>query len=294
MRISQAHTQGRFAISFELFPPKDAEGEARLFGETVPALLALEPDFMTCTYGAGGSTREKTLQIVSRIKSEHGVEVASHLTCVGGSRAYIADFLDSARQAGIENIVALRGDPPKGDAAHAPPADGFQYAGELVSFIRRRGDFDIAVAGYPEGHPECPERHLDWERCRRKVEAGANMIITQLFYDLDDFFRFDDYMKNKLGVSVPIVPGILPILSGPQIERFCGLCGAKLPRAIREKLASFGEDRAASRVYGVELATRMCEDLMRYGVPGFHFYTLNRVDSTREVLRNLRLAVRSG
>ena len=292
MRISQVHAPGLLGISFELFPPKDAEGEAKLFAETVPALLELEPDFMTCTYGAGGSTRDKTIDIVTRIKREHGGEMACHLTCVGTSRQLIRECLERVSAEGIRNVVALRGDPPKGDASFAPAADGFRYARDLVAFIRQQGDFDIAVAGYPEGHPECPDKHLDWEYCRQKVEAGAKLIITQLFYDLNDYYEFDDYMKNKLGVTVPIVPGILPILSGPQIERFCGLCGAKLPAAIRERLASFGEDRAASRAYGIELATRMCEELIRYGAPGFHFYTLNRVESTREVLQNLRLAVR--
>ena len=292
MRISQIHTAGRLAISFELFPPKDAEGESKLFGRTVPALLELEPDFMTCTYGAGGSTREKTMEVLGRIRREHGTEVAAHLTCVGATRAHLQAYLEQARREGIQSVVALRGDVPRGDSSFQPSPDGFRYARDLVSFIREQGDFDIAVAGYPEGHPECPSKYDDWDHCREKVEAGANLVITQLFYNLNDFFEFEDHLKNKLGVGVPIVPGILPILNGPQIVRFCGLCGARLPDEIRRRLESFGEDRAASRAYGVELATQMCEELIRRGVPGFHFYTLNRVESTREVLHNLRLAVR--
>ncbi len=292
LRLSDIHVPGRLAISFELFPPKDEAGDVKLYEETVPALLELEPDFITCTYGAGGSTREKTLEVVTRVRRQHGIDVACHLTCVGATRSYLESYLEQIRAAGIRNIVALRGDPPRGDASFQPSADGFRYAADLVTFIRSMGDFDIAVAGYPEGHPECPSKYDDWDHCRRKVEAGADLIITQLFYDLNDFLEFDDYMKNRLGVKVPIVPGILPILSGPQIERFCGLCGAKLPDDIRRRLASFGEDRAASRAYGVELATRMCDELIRHGVPGFHFYTLNRVESTREVLQNLHLTVR--
>jgi methylenetetrahydrofolate reductase (NADPH) len=292
LRISQAHTQGRLAISFELFPPKDTEAEAKLYETTIPALLELGPDFMTCTYGAGGGTRDKTLEVVSRIKAEHSIEMASHLTCIDGSRESIAAYLRQADNRDIRNIVALRGDPLRDNRAQEPAADGFRFASELVTFIRQQGDFDIAVAGYPEGHPECSDKHLDWQHCREKIEAGANMIITQLFYDLNDFFEFDDYMKHRLGVNVPIVPGILPILSRPQIERFCSLCGAKVPPAILQRLATFGDDRVASRAYGVELATRMCEKLIRYGVPGFHFYTLNRVESTRDILLNLRLAAR--
>lgn len=292
MRISQIHTADRLAISFELFPPKDTEAADKLFGQTVPALLELDPDFMTCTYGAGGSTREKTMEVVARIRREHGVEMASHLTCVGATHEHITAFLDQARREGIQSIVALRGDPPRGDASFQPSPDGLRYARDLVAFIRRQGDFDIAVAGYPEGHPECPSKFDDWHHCYDKIEAGANLVITQLFYNLNDFYDFEDYLKNKLGARVPVVPGILPILSGPQIEKFCGMCGAKLPDEIRRRLASCGEDRAASRAYGVELATQMCEELIRHGVPGFHFYTLNRVESTREVLHNLHMAVR--
>jgi len=289
LRISDAHRTGKLTISFELFPPKDAEAEARLFDKTLPALQELRPDFMTCTYGAGGSTRDKTLEIVTRVKRRTGIETASHLTCVGASREEIRAYAEQALSEGIINLVALRGDPPQGDEAFQPHPDGCRYAVELVAFLKQIADFDIAVAGYPEGHPECPDKYLDWQRCREKVEAGAGLIITQLFYDLNDFYEFDDYLKNKLGVTVPVVPGILPILSGPQIRRFCGLCGAKLPKAVSDKLDSFGEDKASARAYGVELATEMCEALIRYGVPGFHFYTLNRARSTSEVLANLHL-----
>ena len=289
VRISDAHRSGKLTLSFELFPPRDELAEKRLFETALPAMEALGPDFMTCTYGAGGSTRDKTLEVVTRVKQQTGIEAACHLTCVGSSRDEIRAFAERTLEAGITNIVALRGDPPQGDTAFRPHPDGFHYAADLVRFLKQIADFDIAMAGYPEGHPECADKHLDWQRCRDKIEAGAELIITQLFYDLNDFYEFDDYMKNKLGVDVPIVPGILPILNGPQIRRFCGMCGAKLPKNVSDKLDSFGDDKASARAYGVELATQMCEALIAHGVPGFHFYTLNQVLSTREVLENLRL-----
>lgn len=289
MQISQLHKENELVVSFELFPPKTPEGEAKLFDSTIPQLLELRPGFMTCTYGAGGSTQGKTLEIVSRIKNEVHFEAASHLTCVGASRDEIGRYLENARAAGITNIVALRGDPPKGDDTFKPHPDGFHYADELIAYIRELGGFDIMAAGYPEGHPESSDKYDDWRRCADKVAAGADLVITQLFYDINDFYEFADYLRNKMKVNVPIVPGVLPILSLQQIQRFCGMCGAKLPENVVRKLETFGDDKQASRAYGVELATEMCADLIRSGVPGIHFYTLNRSDSTREVMRNLGL-----
>lgn len=288
MQISELHRRKRLVISFELFPPKNPEAEVKLFDETLPRLMQLAPDFMTCTYGAGGSTRDKTLEIVTRLKQEVGTEAASHLTCVGASRDEVRHYLEHALGAGITNIVALRGDPPKGDTSFRPHPDGFQLAAELIPFVKQAGPFDVVAAGYPEGHPECPDRKIDWMRCVAKVEAGADAIITQLFYDNNDFFEFREFLRGH-GVTVPIVPGVLPILSGQQIKRFCGMCGSKLPPQIVERLDSFGDDHDASRQYGIDLATEMCDELIRGGVPGIHFYTLNRCDSTRQVLRNLKL-----
>ncbi|MBI4581159.1 MAG: methylenetetrahydrofolate reductase [NAD(P)H] [Planctomycetes bacterium] len=290
MRIGDLHRQQRLVVSFELFPPKTPEAEVKLLEEAIPGLLALKPAFMTCTYGAGGSTRTQTLEIVSRIRREFEIEAVSHLTCVGSSREDLARYLEAARAADINNIVALRGDPPRGDETFRPHPDGFKYADELVAFVKAAGGFDVAVAGYPEGHPECPDKHLDWRRCADKVAAGADVVITQLFYDNADFFGFRDHLRDKLHVTVPIVAGILPILSKQQIERFCGLCGSKIPPEVQVQLDKHADDHAACRRYGVELATRMCEDLIRNGVAGLHFYTLNRVASTAEVMRNLGLA----
>ncbi len=289
MRFSEICKNKDVTISFELFPPKTPEGEIKLFEQTIPELLKLEPAFLTCTYGAGGSTREKTLDIVSRIVREVHYEAASHLTCVGASRADLIGYLEQAKSNGIDNIVALRGDPPKGDDSFRPHPDGFQHAVELVAFLKQLGKFDIMVAGYPEGHPECPDKYLDWERCAAKVEAGADAIITQLFYNLNDFYAFEDFLVNKRGVRVPIMPGILPILSLEQIQRFCTICGSKLPEQLIRRLASYGDDKQASRQYGVELATEMIAELIRRGVPGIHFYTLNRSDSTSEIIHNLGL-----
>jgi len=294
LQLSELHRTKEPTISFELFPPKTPEAQVQLFDQTIPELLQLSPAFVTCTYGAGGSTRDQTLEVVSRIKNQFGTEAASHLTCVGASREEIAAYLEQARHEGITNLIALRGDPPQGDTVFKPHPDGFQHANELVAFIRSLGGFSVAVAGYPEGHPECPDKYLDWQRCRDKVEAGADVVITQLFYDNNDFFAFDDYLRNKLGVTVPIVPGVFPILSAKQIRHFCSLCGARLPDRVQARLEQYADDSVACRQYGVELATEMCDALLRCGVPGLHFYTLNRARATAEVMTNLGLARGSG
>ncbi len=290
MRIADIHRRRACVISFELFPPKTPEAEQKLFERTVPELLQLRPDFLTCTYGAGGGTRESTLTIVSRIIRDFSIPAASHLTCVGASRDEIARYLDQALLNGIDNIIALRGDPPKGDATFRPHPDGYRYACELVRYVKSRGRFSVGVAGYPEGHPESSDKHADWRHCAEKVEAGADLIITQLFYDNNDFLAFEDYLRNRLGVKVPIVPGVLPILSTTQIKRFCGLCGAKLPAAVMSRLEQYADDPASCHKYGIELATQMCDELIRHGVPGIHFYVLNRSDSISEIMGNLRLA----
>jgi methylenetetrahydrofolate reductase (NADPH) len=290
LHFFQIHRSNRLVISFELFPPKTAEGEARLFERAIPEMLELRPAFLTCTYGAGGSTREKTMEILSRIRRDFPIDAASHLTCMGGSREEIRRYLEVAWGNGIHNIVALRGDPPQGDSEFQPPPGGFRFARDLVAYIKEIGGFGLAVAGYPEGHPECPDKRLDWQRLADKVKAGADVIITQLFYDNRCFFEFRDYLRGKLGVKAPIVAGVLPILSTQQIKRFCGLCGAQLPPAVLDRLEACAHDDGAARQYGIELATQMCDELIREGVDGIHFYTLNRSESTGAVLRNLGMA----
>jgi len=253
-------------------------------------LLKLSPAFATCTYGAGGSARRTTLKIAGKLQQEVGIETAAHLSCAGMIRDQISAFLTGVREHGISNIVAIRGDAPQGETIFTPTPGGFKYAKELVEFIKTDGEFDVAVAGYPEGHPESPDKFVDWQRCREKIEAGADLIITQLFYDNNDYFEFEDYLKNKLGVTVPIVPGILPIMDLNQIQRLCGICKAKLPAGIKKRLEDLQDDKEGSRRYGVELATEMCDQLIRHGVAGLHFYTINRSDSTGEVMHNLSLA----
>ena len=281
---------GRPVISFEFFPPKTAEGERILFDQTIPALKQTKPAFCSVTYGAGGSTRDKTLMIVERLSREHGLLVLAHLTCVNHTQTEIAELLDRIAALGCRNILALRGDPPEGGEFRKTPG-GFEFAFELVQFIRQRGDFSIGVAGFPEGHIACQAgKYTNWHHLKHKIECGADFVLTQLFFDNADFFEFRDYMTGKLDVHVPIVPGIIPILSASQIERFTKLCGARIPAALAAKLDQFGTDTAATTEFGIEYATRQCDELLRAGVPGIHFYTLNRSYSTVRVLKNLGLA----
>ena len=289
MRVSELYARQRPTISFEFFPPKTPEAEEALFRETVPALKRLGPSFISVTYGAGGGTRDTTLRIVHRVRHEHGVESMAHLTCVGSTRAMLASVLDEAHALGIENILALRGDPPRGQTNFQPVEGGFTYAVELIRFVKGRNSFAVGAAGYPEGHVECRDRRVDWDRTVAKVEAGAEFLITQLFYDPHAFFEFEDYLRNKRGVKVPIVPGVLPFLSTEQIKRFTSLCGAKLPPAILHRLEAHGDDNEAVRQVGVEVCTEMCRELLDRGVPGLHFYCLNRHQSCTEIFQNLGL-----
>ena len=289
MRIPAMYTRPEPTISFEFFPPKNDEAEGALFRDTVPGLKRLNPAFISVTYGAGGGTRERSFRIVDRLRKHHGIEAMAHLTCVGASRADSAAILDEAQALGIENILALRGDPPKGQATFTPTAGGFGYAVDLIRFIRERGGFSIGAAGYPEGHFECPDKYLDWDRSAQKVEAGAEFLITQLFYDVNDFLAYEDYLRHKRHVKVPIVPGILPFLNAAQIKRFTSLCGSNLPDAVVRRMEALGDDESVRRL-GVEVCTDLCRRLLDHGVPGIHFYCLNRVPSCTEVLQNLGLA----
>lgn len=281
---------GQPVISFEFFPPKTDEGDRNLFEKTIPALLELKPDFCSVTYGAGGSTRDKTLLIVDRIQKQHALTAVAHLTCVNHTREQVRELLAQIRALGVKNILALRGDPPGGGEFTKTPG-GFEYSSELVKFIREQKDFSIGVAGFPEGHIACKAgRETDWGYLRDKIQAGADFVLTQLFFDNADFYRFRDHLTRKLGVKIPIVPGIISILSGPQIKRFTALCGSKIPAALAARLDQIGEDDAAAGEFGIEYATRQCEDLLKNGTPGIHFYTLNKPHSTTRILKNLRLA----
>jgi methylenetetrahydrofolate reductase (NADPH) len=285
---------GRPVISFEFFPPKTEEGDRTLLGKTIPALMETGPDYCSVTYGAGGSTREKTLMIVDRIQKEHGLTAVAHLTCVCSTREQIQDLLNQIKKLGVRNVLALRGDPPTGGEFEATPG-GFEYSNQLVQFIREQGDLCIGVAGFPEGHVACKAGKLtDWRYLKGKIDAGADFVVTQLFFDNADYFEFRDHMSRQHGVTIPIVPGIVPILSGSQIKRFTALCGARIPAPLATVLDELGDNDAAVAEFGVEYATKQCEELLRQGAPGIHFYTLNKSHSTARVLRNLSLARTSG
>jgi methylenetetrahydrofolate reductase (NADPH) len=292
MKISECYRKKKHTISFEFFPPKTAEGEARLF-QTVTDLKKLAPSFVSVTYGAMGNTQANTLRIVEEIKCKIGLEVAAHLTCVAHSRGEVERILTMLHAKGIENIVALRGDPPQGEMQFKAPPDGFCYAAELVRFIRqhpRLGHaFDLSVAGYPEGHPECKDQQKDLEHLKRKVDEGADAVVTQLFFDNHHYFDFVDRAR-KIGIKVPIVPGIMPVTHGPQIKKFSRMCGAEIPETIHEAITRFGEDQASITQFGIEYATRQCEELLGGGAPGLHFYTLNQSLATRQIFTNLHLA----
>ena len=288
--FAEKKAAGKPVVSFEFFPPKTDEGDRNLLEKQIPALLATRPDFCSVTYGAGGSTREKTLMIVDRIQREHQLTALAHLTCVNHTQAEVRALLEKFRALGCKNILALRGDPPGGGEFQATP-EGFEFSSELVNFIRTSGEFSIGVAGFPEGHIANKNgKHADWQHLKEKVDAGADFVLTQLFFDNTDFFEFRDHVTKELGVKAPIVPGIISILSAAQIMRFTQLCGSKVPTALRAKLDTLVGDDAAAMEFGIEYATRQCEELLRAGVPGLHFYTLNKAHSTVRVLKNLGLA----
>ncbi len=288
MNLSAAYGPGRFGLSFELFPPKTEAGEAQLF-ESLRELVAQKPTFITCTYGAGGSTRAKTLDVVARVRKEFGLPVASHLTCVGSTVDQLRDYLREAWQRGITNIVALRGDPPRGETNFRPVAGGLRYANELVALVRAEfAQFGVAVAGYPEKHQEAANPDIDLENLKRKVDAGADVVITQLYYDNADFFRFRERC-GRLGIRVPIVPGILPVTNLAQIQRIASLCGAKLPPRFQQDLQQHADDEAGQFEIGVEFATCQVQELIDAGVPGIHFYVLNKSPATVRVLREVKL-----
>ena len=286
---ASARIAGRPVVSLEFFPAKTEEAEQTLLTRTIPALLALNPDFCSVTYGAGGGTREKTIGIVERIQRDHGLTAMAHLTCVNATIEETRALVEHAQARGILNILALRGDPPTGIASFVRTEGGFEYCYQLVQCIRELGDFSIGVAGFPEGHIACREgKHVDWQRLKTKIDHGADFVITQLFFDNAHYFECRDFLVSR-GVDVPIVPGILPILSTSQIKRFVSLCGASLPAALLSELDRRGDNDEAVAAFGVDYATRQCEELLRGGAPGLHFYTLNRAKSTTEVVHNLAL-----
>ncbi len=284
MKLSDIYQSDRLGLSFELFPPKTAEGETALWRH-VEQLVGFQPDFITCTYGAGGSTRSKTLEIVEQVKRRFRLPVASHLTVVGSTLEQLQEYLGEASERRVDYIVALRGDPPRGESEFRPAPGGLRYANELVEVLRREfPQFGVAVAGYPEVHREAVSPDDDLERLKRKVDAGADVVITQLFYDNADFFRFRERYEAA-GIRAPLVPGILPVTNYAQIKRIASLCGARLPAAFIEELAACGDDEAAQLEVGVRQAAEQVRELLAAGIPGLHFYVLNKSQATGAVLR---------
>ncbi|HSV97602.1 MAG TPA: methylenetetrahydrofolate reductase [NAD(P)H] [Spirochaetota bacterium] len=271
----------RFVVSFEIFPPKTQQGEDGL-KQALAELSGYQPQYISVTYGAGGSTQEKTLELALRLRDALGILPLVHFTCVGAGRDEIRRYLDEVKKNGIENILALRGDPPKGEARFTPPPDGFAYANELVSFIRSIDGFAIGVAGYPEKHLEAPSMEADLENLKRKVDAGADFIITQLFYSNEDYYRFMDRLA-RLGITVPVIPGIMPVTNLSQVDRVTSMCGAKVPDELIRRLdACTGGDSICEA--GIEYSIKQCVELKSWGVPGLHFYTLNRAQAVKRIM----------
>jgi methylenetetrahydrofolate reductase (NADPH) len=281
------------SFSFELFPPRTPEGVAKL-PAVIGQLAAVQPNYFSITYGAGGSSQDGTYETLMTVVKQTGVEAAPHLTCVGSTRAEVAALLTRYREAGAKRIVALRGDLPATAMSASAPGD-FHYANELVSFIREtHGDaFKIEVAAYPEMHPQAPSPGADFEHFRRKVEAGADGALTQLFYNADAYF---DFMERcgKAGITIPVTPGIMPITGFANTVRFCAGCGADLPRWVRLRLEELEDDKPALLEFGLEVVTRLCETLLRNGAPGLHFYTVNQSDPTLNLWKRLALPTTYG
>jgi methylenetetrahydrofolate reductase (NADPH) len=286
MKIIDILRTGKRTVSFEFFPPRDDAGFADLF-KTIESLRPLGPDYVSVTYGAGGSTRRKTVELVKRIKHEIGIESMAHLTCVGAGKEEIKGVLADLIAAGMENVLPLRGDPPKGAEQFVPAPGGFRYANELMAFVRSGYPFCLGAACYPEGHPEAPDLETDLVNLKRKVDAGADFLITQLFFDNEDFLRFRD-RAAALGVRVPILAGIMPILSVKQTKRFTSMCGARIPADLLAAIEALEDDAEAVRQLGVYHATRQCEGLLEEGVAGIHFYTLNRSTATRAICQQIK------
>jgi methylenetetrahydrofolate reductase (NADPH) len=286
MKLSAAYGPGKLGLSFELFPPKTPAGVTTLF-QHVTRLVEFAPSFITCTYGAGGSTQELTLDIVARVHREFDLPVATHLTCVGRTVDQLREYLRTAQSLNVGNVVALRGDPPKGDSMFRAVEGGFRNANELVALIHAEfPTLGIAVAGYPEKHQEAPSFDVDLANLKRKVDSGADVVLTQLFYNNDDFFRFRDSC-DALGISLPIVPGLLPVTNFAQIKRITSLCGAQLPAPFVARLEAAGDAADEQFKIGVEFATEQSQALIDAGVPGVHFYVLNRSEAAAEVLENI-------
>jgi methylenetetrahydrofolate reductase (NADPH) len=287
VKLADLYARPGLTLSVEFFPPKTEKGEENLFNE-IEIIKRLNPGFCSVTYGAGGSTREKTVGLVEAIHEECGLEVMCHLTVVGQSKTDARAILNRLKAKHIENLLALGGDPPQGMTDWQPHPDGFRHAIELVREAVAFGGFSVAVAGFPEVHPRAESRESDMRHLKEKIDAGADAVITQLFFDNADYFRFVDELR-KNGVKIPIVPGVLPILSALQVRRFTALCCAKIPAKLERDLSRVENDDNAAVEMGIEYATRQCDELIKFGIAGLHFYSLNKSYSVQAICKNLGL-----
>jgi len=288
MRISECYAGGRFGLSIEIFPPKTPDGDAAL-RQTLGELSPYQPDFISCTYGAGGSTSKRTVEWCQEIQQKHGRTATAHFTCVGSTRDELIEWLQFAQQAGINNIMALRGDPPAGQTDFKPAAGGLSYANELVALIRSHfPNMGIGVGGYPEKHPQAPSMEADLQNLKRKIDAGADGVFTQLFYDNAVYFRFREACR-RLGITVPLVPGVMPITEFARIQRIAQLSGASIPSGLASRLEAVKEDKPAQFAIGVEFAIAQCRELIDQGAPGLHLYALNKSQACKQILDALGL-----
>lgn len=293
MKIGEYLKQKRFSVSFEFFPPKTPEGEEELF-QTIKSLQPINPAFVSVTYGAGGSTKDRTRRVVERIHRETNLTVMAHLTCIAHTKEELLQILKEYRDVGIENILALRGDVPVHTPDFKPPEGACRHADELVRLIRENFDgwFSVGVASYPEGHPESPNMEWEIKYFKKKVEAGADFSITQMFFDNAYYYRFVDACQ-KVGIDVPVIPGIMPITNFKQVQKFASMCRATIPQHLIERLEPYADNPEETLKIGVEFAVRQCLDLIENGVPGLHFYTLNKSKATLLIYEGIKGAIRA-
>ena len=287
MRITESYEGDRPVFSFEFFPPKTDQGAENLMRAAAELKQAVQPDFISVTYGAGGTTRDRTFEVVKRVQSELGIRSMAHQTCVAATKNDIASTVERLWNSGITNVLALRGDPPQGEEAFTPPENGYSHASDLIEWLRENTEMEVGAACYPERHPESQGDEDDIKWTAHKVEVGASFLISQLFFDNEKYFDFVDRVREE-GVAVPIVPGIMPITNVSQIERFTKMCGATIPEELHERLNAFKDDPAIVMATGIEHAIKQCRDLLERGAPGVHFYTLNKSHATRSIVAALR------
>ena len=286
-KIADIFKQKQRTYSYEFFPPRTDKGKSKLIEETARDYTQLKPDWFSVTYGAGGSTREATMEIVDELQRRYKVPVMHHFTCVGHSTERLKQVIQEMKRRNIRNILALRGDAPEGQKDWRPEPGGLEYCYQLIEVIREHGDFfSIGVAGFPEGHIDCPDKETDSKYLKIKQDHGAEFVITQLFFDNKDYFEYLERTK-RIGVNIRIIPGILPIVSYQKLLKFCATCGANIPQAVHDIFKPLDGDDQATYKAGVEFAVKQCNDLLAGGAPGLHFYSLNKIEPTREIFSRI-------